>query len=289
MLRLFADSDSDMTPALAEKYGYGIFSMPYSIDGKTIYPYEDYEVFDSKPFYDMLRSGVVPGTSAINTEKYIRYIEPVFAAGDDILYVHFSAAMSMTFSNLDMALKELSVKYPERKFYKIDTKAVTVGSLIILEEIGDMYLEGKSVEEMMEWAKTEVDKFALYLFADDLKFFKKSGRVSGVTATMGTLLGVRPIIYINSDGKMVSIGKERGRAKAMERLLSYVEELGEDINKHRIIIAHTDAESIADEFEVMLTERFGSGLRIEKVLVNPTAGCHCGPNSMGVCFHAKHR
>lgn len=289
MLKLFTDTDCDVTPEIAAKYGYSLISMPYSIDGKTVYPYEDFDSFDAHAFYDLLRSGVIPNTSAISREKYLEIFEPVFAAGDDVLYVHFSRAMTATFDAMDQAVSELKEKYPERRFYEIDTKGITIISLNIALEVGDMVLAGKPVDEILKWAETEVDRFAIYFFADDLKFFKHSGRVSGLTATMGTLLGVRPIIYMNTEGKMVSVGSERGRERAIVRLLRYVEELGDDIKSHRIIVGNTDAPEIAAEVISRLKEHYGDDLNVEAVVVNPTTGGHCGPNGVGICFHAIHR
>ncbi len=289
MLVLFSDTDCEVTPEIAKEYGCHVISMPYSIDGETVYPYEDFEVFDYKPYYDSLRAGTLPTTSAVSTEKYIEYFEPVFANGDDILYVHFSVKMSTTFNNMNKALEILKAKYPERKFYTIDTKGVTVLGLIIFREIAEMYKAGKSLREIKRWADEEVGKFTLYLFADDLKFFKRSGRVGGLAATMGTLLGIRPIIYINDDGQMVSIGKEKGRQKAINRLISYVDELGDNVKDHEVIIAHSDAEDIVEEIRNILIEKYGEDLKIETVLVNPTTGAHAGPSAVGVAFHAIHR
>ena len=289
MLKLFTDTDCDVTPEIAREYGYSLISMPYSIDGKTVYPYEDFETFDDKAFYDRLRGGALPNTSAISRERYYEIFEPYFKNGDDILYVHFSRAMTATFDAMDQAVADLKAKYPGRSFYEIDAKGITIIGLMMVYEVGDMIKAGRSVEEVLEWAKTEVDKFATYFFADDLKFFKHSGRVSGLAATMGTLLGVRPIICMNDEGKMVSVGKERGRARAVERLLAYVDELGEDVKAHRVIVGNTDAPEIADEIEARLKEKYGEDLNVLKVPVNPTAGSHCGPNTVGVCFHAKHR
>ncbi|MBQ1893718.1 MAG: DegV family protein [Clostridia bacterium] len=289
MLKLFTDTDCDITPEVAAKYGYSLISMPYSIDGETVYPYEDFDVFDAHAFYDKLRNGALPNTSAISREKYVEIFEPHFKNGDDILYVHFSRAMTATFDAMDQAVAELKAKYPERNFYDIDTKGITIVSYNIVLEVGDMALAGKSVEEILDWAKTEVDKFAIYFFADDLKFFKHSGRVSGLAATMGTLLGVRPIIFMNSEGKMVSVGKERGRARAIDRLLKYVDELGEDVKGHRVIVGNTDAPEITAEVVARLREKYGDDLNIETVFVNPTTGGHCGPNGVGICFHAIHR
>ena len=289
MLRLYTDTDCDVTPEIAKEYGYSLISMPYSLDGKTTYPYVDFEKFDAHAFYDQLRSGALPNTSAISREKYIEEFEPVFAAGDDILYVHFSRAMTATFDAMDQALEELYARYPGRKLYEIDTKGITIVSLNIVLEVGDMIKAGRPVEEVLEWAKTEVDKFAIYFFADDLKFFKHSGRVTGLAATMGTLLGVRPIIFMNDEGKMVSVGTERGRARAINRLLQYVDDLGEDVKAHRVIVGNTDAPEIVEEVISRLKAKYGEDLRIMKVDVNPTTGGHCGPNGVGVCFHAKHR
>lgn len=289
MLTLFTDTDTDITPEVAKEYGYKLISMPYSIDAKTIWPYEDYDVFDSHAFYDSLRNGVLPTTGGISKERYLNYFRPEFEQGNDILYVHFSAAMTVTFRAMDEAVEELLKEFPERKFYHIDTKGITIVSYNLVRTIGDLYKEGKTAEELVEWAKTEVDHYAQYFFADDLKFFKRSGRVKGIAATMGTLLGIRPIICMDDAGQMVSIGKERGRANAMERLLKTVEELGDDIKNHRFIVGHTDAPELAAELVDMLHARFGDDLAIETVVTNPTAGSHCGPNGVGVSFHAKRR
>jgi DegV family protein with EDD domain len=289
MFTFFTDTDTDITPAIAAEYGYRLISMPYSIDAKTVYPYVDFDEFDARGFYDQLRKGVLPTTSAISKERYIAYFEPEFAVGNDILYVHFSRAMTNTFDAMDQAVAELKARYPERRFEEIDTKGITTISYTLTREIGDRLKGGMSVDEVLAWAAAEVDRFAMYFFADDLKFFRRSGRVSGLAATMGTLIGIRPIIYMSAEGKMVSCGTVKGRVKAMEHLVEKVAELGEGIKDHRFVVGHTDAPELAQEFGKMLRERFGEDLSIEYVVVNPTAGSHAGPNGVGVCFHAKQR
>ena len=178
MLKLFTDTDTDITPAIAAEYGYSLISMPYSVDAKTVYPYVDFDEFEPRPFYDMLRSGVLPTTSAISKERYIEYFEPEMAAGNDILYVHFSRAMTITFDAMDQAVAELRAKYPQCRFEEIDTKGITTISYAVVRAVGDLIKAGKSLDEVLEWAKTEVDHYAMYFYADDLKFFRRSGRVS---------------------------------------------------------------------------------------------------------------
>ena len=106
---------------------------------------------------------------------------------------------------------------------------------------------------------------------------------------MGTLLGIRPIIYMGANGKMESIGKEKGRAKAVARLVKYAEELGDDVKGHRVLITSADAPELVDLLVKGMKEKFGDDLDIMILDVNPTIGSHCGPSSIGVCFHSIHR
>ncbi len=289
MLVFFTDTDCDITPEIAKEYGFNLISMPYLIDEVETKPYEDFDEFDSKAFYDSLRHGVLPKTCAISPAKYIEYFEPHFKEGNDILYVHFSQAMSGTFNSMNIALEELAEKYPDRKLYTIDTKAITALSYLIIKEIGTLYKQGKSIEELLAWAKENVDKYAIYFYADDLKFFKLSGRVSGFSATMGNILGIHPIIHINQDGIMTNVAKSKGRIATLNKILNMVDEIQEDITQYPIVIAHTDAKEIAEKLAEMVKEKYGQNVKIEFVIVNPTAGAHCGPDCVGIAFHAKHR
>lgn len=289
MLTRFTDTDTDFNLEKAAEYGYKLISMPYSVDGKTVFPYVDFQKFDSHAFYQTLREGVIPTTSAVGADTYRQSFEPEFAAGNDILYVHFSRAMSASFDSMDKVVAELLEQYPDRKFYAIDTKGITIVSYLMAEEIADRLNAGQTPEEVVAWADGEVQHFAQYFFADNLKFFRRSGRVSGLAATMGGLIGLRPVINMNDEGKMVSVGTEKGRAKVMEKLVQTVEELGDDIKSYHFIIGHTDAPELASQLADMLRERFGQDLKIETVVTNPTAGSHCGPDGVGVAFHAKHR
>lgn len=288
MLHIFTDTDTDITPQIAALYNIDLISMPYIIDSKIIYPYKDFKEFKAKEFYDLLRSGIVPTTCALNVEEYKNYFEPIFAKGDDIFYIHFSRAMSASFNYMDQAIQELLIKYPNRKFYSLDSKAITIGSYNFVRAILDM-LKNNSLEETIKWGNENVNHFATYFYADDLKFFKKSGRVSGLAATMGSIIGIKPIIYIDENGIMKNVGKEKGRKNAVRHLVECVLNLGDDVKNHRIVIGHTDALELANELKNELIEKLGDDLNIDMVMVNPTAGSHCGPNGVGVSFFAKHR
>ena len=289
MYTLFFDTDCDITPAIAKYYHAKLISMPYAVNGEEVFPYVDFETFDAHAFMNSLRKGALPTTSALPPAVYVNYFEPELEKGNDILYVHFSRAMSATFQNVDAAIKELLEKYPDRRIELIDTKGITLGSYAICKQLGELYLEGKTIEEMKTLSSEIVDKTAFYFFADNLKFFARSGRVSGFSAFMGGMIGIKPIINIDDAGKMVSVNKAIGRKAALEKIMNYVIELQDDIKNYPVVIAHGDAPHLVETFSKMLRDRFGYDLNIEVIDINPTAGSHCGPDTLGVTFHAKHR
>lgn len=288
-LVIFADTDSDITPEIAKEYGFNLISMPYMIDDKEIYPYIDFEEFDYKTFYNSLRKGTLPSTFALNVEQYKGFFEPFFKDGKDILYVHFATVMSGSFNAMRLAVEELSQKYPERKFYEIDTKGITILAYIQAIQIGRMYKEGKSVEEMLKWAEEETQKYAIFFYADNLTFFGRSGRVSKFSAVMGNMIDIHPIIHMDSTGRMVSLSKARGKKNSVNKIMAYIDEIQDNIQDYDIVIGHTDCQDIADLFIKLLKEKYGENLRIDCHLVNPTAGAHCGPDAIGVTFHARCR
>ena len=288
MYKLFFDTDCDITPEIARRYDAGLISMPYVVE-EEIYPFKDSDTFDYKAFYKMLRSGVLPTTCALSKAQYIEYFEPTLKEGKDILYVHFSRVMTVSIDVCEEAIKELLEKYPGRRIQLVDTKGITVGGYVCSLEVAKLYKAGKSIDEIVEWAKTGIDQMAFYFFADNIKFFKKSGRVTGFKAFMGGMMGVKPLIYIGENGKMTSIGSAMSRKKAIDKILEYVDELQVDIKKYPCVIAHSDADYLVDDVKAKLHEKYGEDLKIEVIYVNPTAGSHCGPDALGLAFHAKKR
>jgi len=288
MYKLFFDTDCDITPEIARRYDAGLISMPYVVE-EEIYPFKDSDSFDYKAFYNMLRGGVLPTTCALSKAQYIEYFEPTLKEGKDILYVHFSRVMTVSIDVCEEAIKELLEKYPGRRIQLVDTKGITVGGYVCSLEVAELYKAGKSIDEIVEWAKTGIDQMAFYFFADNIKFFKKSGRVTGFKAFMGGMMGVKPLIYIGENGKMTSIGSAMSRKKAIDKILEYVDELQVDIKKYPCVIAHSDADYLVDDVKAKLHEKYGEDLKIEVIYVNPTAGSHCGPDALGLAFHAKKR
>lgn len=289
MFVLFTDTNSDITLEEAKKYNYQLISMPYILDEVEVHPYEDFETFDYKGYYEKLRGGIIPKTSAISPGDYIGYFEPFLKEGKDILYVHFSSQMSGTFNALKVALEDLKEMYPNNKVYLVDTLSISIGVLNLLFDISKMASDGKSIEEIIEFAEKEKFNYATFFYVDDLKFLKNSGRLNNFTALIGSVLSIKPIIRLGSDGKLTPIGKGKGRHGTHKKILEHIEELQDDILNHKVLVIHADAKDHCTELINLLKEKFGDKLQVEELIVGPTIGAHCGPSCVGVCFHSKGR
>ncbi len=289
MYKLFTDTDCDVTYKKAKELGVGLISMPYTLDDKEIYPYVDFIDFNAKEYYDKLRAGSTPKTSGVSPDAYMQYFEPVLQEGNDVLYVHFSEAISGTFNAMRIAMEQLKEKYPERSIEVIDTKTISIMAHNIVEDVVELYNQGKTIEEIKEWADKEIYHYSMYFFAEDLSFFKRSGRVKAFSAFVGNILGIKPIITINNEGQMVSIDKCRGKNATISRILAIIRQKQENIKDHKVFIGHTDNIETAENIKEKLKEEYGQDLNIEVVEINPTIGAHCGPGCVGVSFHSKER
>lgn len=290
-LVLFADSDCDITLAKANELGYHLISMPFQMEGKEYFPYEDSPEFDFKSFYEALGRGIMPKTSAVSPEKYMRLFEPFFQEGKDIFYVHFSATLSGTFNSLKVAQDMLKAKYPERTIYTFDTKAITAMALMMLYDFSELYNKGKSAQEMITIGEEKIlNSYSLYAFADDISYFKRSGRLKGAQATFATILNIKPIISIDDEGYMKAVDKAMGRFKAMRKILENMQAIGLDPLDHRIILCHSNNLENVEHMKKLICEEYPRKTPMFEVVdINPTAVCHCGPSCLGVCFRSKKR
>ena len=219
MWKLFVDLDEDFKPSEAKEHNLGFISMPVIIDGVPTLPYIEGELKDYEPhaFFERLRGGLVPKTSGLSPEQYRKHFEPYAKEGTAVLYAHFSEAMSGTFNAMRIAVDDLKKEFPTWRFEEVDTLAITGLS--------------KAIEDARQ-------HFAITLFADDLKFFKASGRVSGISAFLGGALGIKPIISIDKDGYMKPVGKVAGKKKAFMTIIEDIEKKGDDIANHPFLIVH---------------------------------------------------
>lgn len=285
MYRLFCDSNCELWHTTVKELGLEVIRMPYILDGEEIF-YDMGENTDFKAFFDKMRSGSTPKTSALNDFNYIEYFEPVLARGEDIYYITFSHQMSGTFNAMKRAIEELKEKYPERTIRYKDSKTISMGSGFVTYYGALKYNEGASMDELDAYLDDIIEHTGTYFVVDDLTYLYRGGRISGISKTIGNLLRLKPVLHINEEGVIVNVDKFMGMKRSLAQLRTYVREKGQDINKYKVIVVHADCEEEAKNFVDSLKTEFGE-LDIVLQPVGPVIGAHCGPGTIGLIFHCS--
>ncbi len=287
MYRLFCDSNCELWYKTVDELGINVIRMPYTLNGEEHF-YDMGRQTDFDAFFAAMKGGAVPKTSALNEYAYVEYFEPVLAAGEDIYYITFSHAMSATFNAMEAAIQTLKAKYPERVIRTVDTKTISLGAGFIVYYAALKYKDGASMDELDAYVKELVPHVATYFAVDDLTYLYRGGRLSGVSKVFGNLLGIKPILCFNDEGKIVNVDKQKGFKKAMSALRSYLREKGTELDKYKVFILQADCKNVAEEFADGIKQEFPE---TEVVIqpVGPVIGSHCGPGTVGLIFHSSER
>lgn len=284
---LLCDSNCELWYTRAEELGLDYIPMPYYVQDKE-YRYDLGKNTDFRAFYDAVRGGAVPKTQALNPEDYKEILTPYFEQGEDVLYISFSHKMSGTFNYLDIALRELKEKYPERKCTVFDTKGISLGAGIQVEQAALMKKAGASDEEILTFLKEFTDRVAVYFVVDDLMHLKRGGRLSGFAAVAGTLLSLKPVLTFNEEGGLSVLTKVGGRKKAISTLAAHVIDELRDEDKYPVYIVDADCKEDGDRLRDLILEKRPNA-NIVRQIVGPVIGSHCGPGTLGVIFVADRR
>ena len=283
---LLCDSNCELWFERARELKLDYISMPYCYNDEE-YGYDLGEKTDFKKFYSAVRGGVIPKTMALNPENYKEILTPYFKAGEDVLYVSFSHAMSGTFAQLDKALEELKAEFPERKCTVFNTNSICLGAGVQVEAAAELKLKGATDEEILEFLKEFTNRVAVYFVVDDLMHLKRGGRLSAGAAVAGTLLSIKPILTVSADGGLNVYEKSLGRKKAMRALADKVKtELTG--TEYSVYIVDADCKEDGDELERMIKAARPDAKTVRQP-VGPVIGSHCGPGTLGIIFVADKR
>lgn len=280
------DSDSDLPYALKEQYDIPVVYMPYAVNGVE-YLDDLGKTLDHKTYYDKMRQGAVPVTSALNEDTYLEYFEPILKE-KDLLFVAFSSQLSCTIQAVYSAREKLLEKYPERKFIVVDTLSISGPMTLLILCAHRLYREGKSIEEVAAWLEKNKLRAQAWLTVDDLVYLKRGGRISSTSAALGSMLDLKPVLIESREGKMISVDKVRGRKRALNYLVDRTIENLEDPSECFAMVLHADAPEDANRLVEMLREKI-PGLEVRLENVGPVIGAHCGPGTLAVCFMGKTR
>ena len=283
--KIITDSGCDLS---AEGYAeLDVRCVPLSVEFKGQVN-DDRNDDSPKDFYNGLRDGEHARTSAVNPQSWKDAMVPYLKEDKDILVLAFSSGLSTTAQSAMIAASELEEKFPERKILVCDTLCASMGQGLLLWYACRRRDEGASLEETHAWVEENKQNLCHWFTVDDLFYLKRGGRISGATALVGTMLSIKPVLHVDSEGHLVSVSKARGRKAAINALAQKVGELGEGFDNSTMFISHGDCREDAEYLAQILREKYGAK-DVQISYVGAVIGSHAGPGVLALFFLGKHR
>ena len=285
---IITDSSCDLPDNLVKALELEVLPLSFIMDGKTYRNWPDNREMSPDQFYGKEREGLMATTNAVNVGEAADAIEAVLKQGKDALILAFSSGLSTTCNSFQIAARELAEQYPDRKIYVVDTLCASLGQGMFVYQAAKLRQEGKTMEEVRDWAEETKLRQCHYFTVDDLFFLKKGGRVSAATAVVGTMLQIKPVLHVDNEGHLINVAKARGRKASLTALVDKVGELAEDPASQTMFISNSDcaedAQFVADE----IRKRYGT----KEIVINsigPVIGAHTGPGCVALFFTGRHR
>ena len=235
-----------------------------------------------------MRSGKTARTSAANIECFREAFTPILEEGKDVFYLAFSSGLSSTYSSAATAAEELKEAYPERKLTVVDSLAASSGYGLFLYLCAKKRDSGATAEELREYAETLRPHICHWFTVDDLVYLKRGGRVSAATALAGSVLGIKPILHVDDEGRLINMSKVRGRKNSVKALADKYGELRDDSLDGTVFISNADCSEDAKELAGMLKDRYGVSVELI-VDIGPVIGAHSGPGTLALFFLGKNK
>ena len=283
---ILTDSGTDFTKEMIEELDVELLDLWVTRENEEPVPNSS---LDLSEFYAFLREKKSASTAAVNIDSFIEIMTPILEAGKDILYLGFSSGLSSTYASGKLAADELMEKYPDRKIYTVDTLAASLGQGLLVYLAAKRRLAGESIEAVRDFVENTKLNLCHWFTIDDLFFLKRGGRVSGTTAVVGTMLGIKPVMHVDNEGHLINVAKARGRRAAVDALFDKAKStmIGERANSS-VFISHGDCIEDAE----YLAERIKNEIGVKEVriaYVGSVIGSHSGPGTLALFFLGSER
>ncbi len=212
---LSCESTVDLPFSYVSGRNIPVIFYTYTVDGKE---YIDDMLRDPEAlpnFYQLLDDGKLPSTSQLNEFAYEEFFEEQLKQGD-LLHIAFGSGMTKSVTNAESAASKMREKYPNRKLIVVDSLCSSSGYGMLVDYAADMRDRGCSIEETEKWLIDNRNKIHHQFFSTELKHYRRSGRMSGATAMIATILGICPIMRLDDKGRIIAYGKVRGKTNAIK-------------------------------------------------------------------------
>ncbi|MCL1819831.1 MAG: DegV family protein [Oscillospiraceae bacterium] len=280
---LLTDSSCDLPREIVEEFGITMLPMSFTLGGQTYH--EDYWAsITPDEFYTRVKSGEKSMTTLFNREAFVKVFSDIAQKGRDIVLVCLSGNISGTYENAVGAAEDVAKSFPERRVRVVDSINATIGhGLLVLNAAlkGD---DGMNADETADYLEEVKHKTYAFFTVDDLMFLHAGGRLSKFSAIAGSMLGVKPVLWVDTEGSLKVSDKKRGRKASLEWLVECMAKCSDTSKKHKFVtIAHGNCKEDGEYVKKLVEERFDTE-RVILTMLGAVIGSHSGPGTLAMFF-----
>ena len=285
--KIYTDSSSGLPKNIIERFDLNVIPLTVIIAGEVTEVKCDDEEF-MKNFYKNLREKNNMSTSCINEQTFYDCFEKELKCGFDVIYIGLSSGLSKTVENAQNVSKILEEKYPNNKVYVVDSLNACLGEGLLTYTACLKKEEGISAKELYDYLLS-VRLSANSLFTvKTLSYLAKGGRISKLSYALGTVVDVKPVMYVNEKGKLVSSSKVIGRKRSMIAIADNFAKTTINPEVQTVFIGHGDCFEDAQLLAKLISER----VPVKEFIFNyidPIIGVHSGPDTLAVFSYGLSR
>jgi DegV family protein with EDD domain len=278
------DTSGNLPTPLVKEYDLKMIPFAYFINGER-FTCLDTESFDGDAFYALLKNTEVK-TTQINPAEYADFFEPFLKEGKDVIYVAMSSGISGSCQSASIGAQMLLERYPDRTIEVIDTRGASLGEGLVAVAAAKMRDEGLSTQEAAKRLRMLSERMFNVFTVNDLLFLRRGGRLSNLSAIVGTVLGIKPILKGGEDGQISAFDTVRSRKRSVKALASQYEKYVVNAGEQTIGIAHAACREDAE----MLIDLIKNGEHPPKDILlvdyEPVTGAHVGPGALALFFES---
>ena len=253
---------------------YVLDDVEYACDPKSL---------DFDEFYRRVDAGSMPTTSLINTETAIEFFTPILKEGFDVLHICFSSALSGTYNALKIAETELKEAFPDRKIAVVDSKAASGGEGFMVWQVLKKRAEGVSFDELLAFAEDVREHCVHFFTVQNLFHLYRGGRVSKTAAVIGSGLNLKPVLHVDTEGRLIPIQKVMGRKASLKALVDDYVIKSKGWKNDEVWVQHGSVPEDAEWVAAKIKENTPD-VNVVIDFIGPIIGTHCGKGILAVFF-----
>ena len=282
-------STADLPRTWLEENGVPFISYSYIQDGKVFE--DDCREESRQELYESMRRGARFKTSMINEEKYIEFFREILKTGQDLIFLDMSRKMSVSYESSVRAAEKVRQEFPGQWLYLMDTRCISGGLGLLVMEMVKRKNQGAGYDDVIAWGEENRLKIAHRFTVDDLNYLKEGGRVSNAAALVGSLLGIKPVLYVPDEGTLDVVKKSRGRKAALKMIIeSSVNDLKESgADGKSVMILQADCREDAGTVRDAIRAACPQIGEISITNLGVVIGAHCGPGLLTVFYLCESR